>query len=67
MCDADRVTALNLIASGPGSTPQDSLAFVAKISGRALESDGRGGLESTAEPDTTTPLADTEIRYRRCF
>ena len=55
---ADRVNALNLIASGPGSTPQDPLAFVAEISGSALESDGRGRLqvtnqvESAADPDT---------------
>ena len=61
MGDADKITALNRIASGPGSTPQDPLAFVAKISGSALEFDGRGGLESAAEPDTT-PYS--EIRYR---
>ena len=66
---AERVTALNSIASGPGSTPQDPLAFVVEISGSALESDGRarGGLqvtnqvESAADPDTTP---DSEIRYR---
>ena len=64
---ADRVNALNLIASGPGSTPQDPLAFVAEISGSALESDGRGRLqatnqvESAADPDTPP---DSEIRYR---
>ena len=62
MGDADKITALNRIASGPGSTPQDPLAFVAKISGSALESDGRGGLENAAEPTDTTP--DSEIRYR---
>ena len=35
MGDADKVTALNRIASGPGSTPLDPLAFVVKISGSA--------------------------------
>ena len=60
MGDCDMV---NRIASGPGSTPQEPLAFVAKTSGSALESDGRGGLqvESAAEPDT---IPDSEIRYR---
>ena len=60
MGDADKVTALNRIASGPGSTPLDPLAFVVKISGSALESDRRRG-HITAEPDTTP---DSEIRYR---
>ena len=61
MDNADKVTALNRTASGPGSTPQDPLAFVVKMSRSALESEGRGGLESVAEPDTTR---DSEIRYR---
>ena len=61
MGDSDKVTALNRISSGPGSTPQDPLAFVAKISGSPLESGGRGGLESSVEPYTTP---DSETRYR---
>jgi hypothetical protein len=46
--------------TGPGSTPQDPLALVANISDSersALESRGRGGLASAAEPDP-------EIRYQ---
>ena len=57
MDDADKLTILS--GTGPGSTPQEPLALVAKMSESersALESDGRGG---TAEPDTT----DAEIRY----
>jgi len=57
MGDADKVDILN--RNGPGSTPQEPLALVAKMSDserRGLESEGRGGLEST---DSTTP----EIRY----
>ena len=53
--------------TGPGSTPHEPLALVAKMSladfkfeRSALESGGRGGLASAAEPDTTP----TEIRYR---
>jgi hypothetical protein len=62
MDDAEKVTVLN--GSGPGSTPQEPLALVAKLldSERSdLESDGRGGLASATEPDSTTPH---EIRYR---
>ena len=58
--DADKVDILN--CTGPGSTPQEPLALVAKMSDserRVLESDGRDGLAS-AEADATTP----EIRYR---
>ena len=61
MDDADRVTILN--QTGPGSTPQEPLALVAKMSESersALESEGRGGLASAAEIDTTPP----KIRYR---
>ena len=61
MDDADKVIILN--GAGPGSTPQEPLAFVTKMSDSersALESDGRGGLASAAEPDTTSP----EIQYR---
>ena len=60
MGDADKVTALNR-TTGPGSTPQEPLAFVANILESALESGGRGGLENAAEPYTTP---DLEIRYR---
>ena len=61
MADADRVNILN--CTGPGSTPQEPLALVAKMSDSdrsALESEGRGELRSAAEPDAM-PL---EIRYR---
>jgi len=60
MGDAEKVTILN--GTGPGSTPQEPLALVATMSDTersALESDGRSGLASAADPDTTS----TEIRY----
>ena len=62
MGDADKVAILN--GTGPGSTPQEPLALVAKMSDSersALESDGRGGLASAAEPDTASP--EPEVRY----
>ena len=55
--DANKVT---LNSSGPGSTPQEPIALVLKMSDserRALESARGGGL---AEPDTTSP----GIRFR---
>ena len=55
MGDTDKVTALNR-TTGPGSTPQDPLAFVAKISGSTFQYEGSAGV-----PDTTP---DSEIRYR---
>ena len=61
MGDADKVTVLN--RTGPGSTPQEPLALVAKMSDSersALESGGRGGLVSAAEPGTTP----SGIQYR---
>jgi hypothetical protein len=61
MGDAEKVTIFN--GTGPGSTPQEPLALVAKMSDSersALESDGRRGLASGAEHDITSP----EIRYR---
>ena len=63
MGDPDKIAIFN--RTGPGSigTPQEPLALVAKMSDSdrsALESDGRGGLASAAETDTTLP----EIRYR---
>jgi hypothetical protein len=54
MDDAEKFTILN--GTGPGSTPQEPLALVAKLSDSErsdLESDGRGA------PDTTSH----EIRY----
>ena len=62
MDDADEVAIFN--RTGPGSTPQEPLALVAKMSvseRSALESGRRGELASAAELDTTTP---PEIRYR---
>ena len=63
MDDADKVIILNGTSTGPGSTPQEPLALVAKMSNSergALESDGRGELASAAEPDSTSP----KIQYR---
>ena len=62
MGDAEKVTILN--GTGPGSTPQEPLAFVANMSDserKAFESEleGRGGLASAAEPDTSS----RETRY----
>ena len=56
MDDANKVIILNI--TGPGSTPQEPLSFVAKMSDSersALESEKRGGLKSATEPDTTSP------------
>ena len=64
MDDADKVAILN--RTGPGSTPQEPLAIVAKMSDSDrsdLESERRGELASAAEPDTVSP----EIRYRTSF
>jgi hypothetical protein len=64
MADTDKVTILN--RTGPGSTPREPLALVAKMSDSersALESGGRGGLASAADPDTKP----SGIRYRRSF
>jgi hypothetical protein len=61
MDDAHKVTIIN--GTGPGSTPQEPLALVAKMTDSersSLESEGRGGLASAAELDTTSH----EIRYR---
>ena len=63
MDKANKVILLNRTGTGPGSVPQEPLALVAKISDSersALESEGRSGLGSVAEPDTTSP----EIQYR---
>ena len=62
MDDADKFTVLN--GTGPGSTPQEPLALVAKMSDadrRTLGSGRRGGLASTTAPDTTLP--ETTGRY----
>jgi hypothetical protein len=56
----DEVTILN--GTGPGSTPQEPLALVAKMTDlerSTLESDGRAGLASTSRPGTIRP----EIRH----
>ena len=60
MDDTDKFTILN--STGPGSTPQEPLVLVAKMSESersALESGRRGGLASAAEHGTTPPW----IRY----
>ena len=62
MGDTDEATILN--RTGLGSTPQEPLALVAKISDSersALESGGRGELASAAADRDTTP---PKIRYR---
>ena len=59
--DTDKVAILS--RAGPGSTPQEPLALVAKMSDSersALESEGRDRIASAEEPNTMTP----EIRYR---
>jgi hypothetical protein len=59
MADADKVTVL--IRTGPGSTPQEPLALVAKMSDSersTLESGRRGG-PTSADSDT-----NLDIRYR---
>ena len=64
MSDADKVIILD--GTGPGSAPQEPLALVVKMSDSersALESEGRDGLASAAEPDTTFP----EIQHRTSF
>ena len=61
MHDADKVSVLN--NTGIGSTPQEPLALVAKMSGSersALLSERRDGLASAEDPDATPQ----EIRYR---
>ena len=60
MNDNEKITILN--GTGPGSTPQEPLALVAKMSDSersAMESDGRVGLANAAGSNTTLP----EIRY----
>ena len=54
MGDTEKVVVPN--RTGPGSTPQEPVALVAKMSDSersALESDGRGGLASASK--LTTP------------
>jgi len=56
MGDAEKVVVPN--CTGPGSTPHEPVALVAKMSDSersALESDGRGGLASASELNTTPP------------
>ena len=58
--EAEKVTILN--GTGPGTTPQEPLALVAKLSDSErsdLESGRKGGQANAAEPDTTPP----GIRY----
>ena len=63
MKDTDKVIFLNRNGTGPGSTPQEPLALVAKMSDLErsdMESEQRGGFESAAEAGITSP----EIQYR---
>jgi len=58
--DAEKVAILK--GNGPGSTPQEPLELVSKMSDserNALESDGRVGLANAAQPNTTP----SDIRY----
>jgi hypothetical protein len=66
MDDADMFTIQN--GTGPGSNPQEPLAFVAKLSDSersALESDGRVRLASTSKHETIPPdiRHGTSIRH----
>ena len=66
MDDTNKDIILNRTGTGPGFTPQEPLALVAKMSDSersALDSDGRSGLASAAEPDTTSP----DVRYGASF
>jgi hypothetical protein len=60
MSDAQKITILN--GTGPGSTPQEPLALVAKMS----DSKRRGGVASAAEPDTS-PRYGTSIQHSPAF
>ena len=66
--DADTVSILN--GTGPGSTSQEPLALVSKMSNSQrsilLESKRRGGRASAAEPDTTIQYC-TSIQHSRSF
>ena len=65
--DAGKVTILN--GTGPGSTPQEPLALVAKVLNSersSLESKRRGGLTKAAEPDTTIQYR-TSIQHSLTF
>ena len=60
MDDTEKITILN--GTGPGSTPQEPLALVAKMSDserRDLESRGKGRLASASKPCSSSP----ETRY----
>ena len=57
MDEAEKVTILN--GTGPGSTPQEPLALVAKMSDSERSDLESGGQASAAEPDTTP----SDIRY----
>ena len=66
MGEADKDFILNRTGTGPGFTPQEPVALVAKMpvsdsERSALESEveGKGGVACTAETDTTSP----EIQY----
>ena len=55
MDDTEKITILN--GTGPGTTPQEPLALVAKMSESersAMESDRRVGLANSAEPPSET-------------
>ena len=56
MDDAEKVTILN--GTGPGSTPQEPLALVAKMSDSE-----RNDLESAGETNAAEPAAPPGIRY----
>ena len=66
MDEADKVIILNLTGTGPGSTPHEPLALVAKMSDSdrsALDFERRSGLSGlagAAEHDTKSP----KIQYR---
>ena len=66
MGDADKLAILN--RTGPGSTPQEPLALVAKMSDSersALESGGRDGLDSESSFTDTLVITDPNYSKRR--
>ena len=65
MGDADKLAILN--RTGPGSTPQEPLALVAKMSDSersALESGGRDGLDSESSFTDTLGVEDPNYSKR---
>ena len=72
MDDADNDIILSRTGTDPGSTPQEPLELVAKISDSEktafkLVSEGRSGLASGAEYDTTSPESRYGTSIQHCL